>query len=1224
MLFAIKQNIIKKKEMMKKSFCTLILALLLVQILTFELNPPPDKEEIKNIVNPAYKSNWQDIKTELQREREFEDKGPENLTLSKNWDLRSYQTLRHLARCDAESIELIVGVEGLKNQTQALKKTILNEGGTITGTISTAEKVQAITVKVPIIYAYSFAERLQKNGLAKYVEPNLKAEAFFTPNDPYWPNQWGPKKIEAESAWDTMIGLSSILVAIVDTGIAYTHADLTTNYVSLGYDWVNEDANPMDDNGHGTHCAGIVAAQINNSIGIAGLAQVHIMTEKVLDSGGWGYYSWVSQGIIHATDQGAKIISMSLGGSSDSQALHDAVKYAYDHGVLIVAAAGNTATDEKHYPAAYDEVIAVTATDSSDNLASFSTFGDWVELAAPGVDIYSTYPSNSYTYMSGTSMACPHVTGVAALTWSLFTNYTRDQIRKLLRRSTDDLGETGFDRYYGYGRVNARRALQGLPEHDISISEWQHPHRVDPGQSVIFNVTVSNFGTKNETDISTQLFINETLTDSTTIAFLAVDSSANVSFPWTATTLGNYNVTCYIVPVPEENLTENNIASADMFVRPPVTLRVPDDFPTIREAVDKAGEGDTVSVGEGYYDEGQINIFKNNITLVADGNASLDGWRAVCVFNVFGDFVTIDGFDIRNCSAYGIKMKGYGNTLTNNKIIDNREPVDIYESNGCNISLNYVITHSGGFVINRCSNCTISKNTLIGNSNEGGFHIYFSFNNTISENNITGGILRIALEIYYSENNFILSNTVTENEYGLGLAASPNNILRNNVMANNTCNFCVWTEDVLAYPWQTVDDVDTSNTVDGKPIYYWIDVRDAIVPSDAGCVVLVYCENIKVENLTLKNNLHGIFLVNSSNIQIRFNNITNNNGFSWNPLCGGIGAVFDCSNITISQNKIKDNAFGIWLWASNSNCNVSLNNITGNALWGVALYESSNTIISLNNISNNEGGVSLSYSSNNTISLNNIIENEKYGMNNWLSPDNVIFHNNFANKGGQAYSYECVNKWDDGYPSGGNYWSDYAGVDANGDGIGDTPYIIDEKNIDQYPLIRPYEWPHDVGIANPSTSKTIVGQGYSVNISATIKNYGKQTETFNITFQVGLIKIQVQTITLTAGNSTPLILTWNTDGFDYGPYLLIVSLDTVSGEIYTVDNIFTVHVLVTIPGDISGDFNASLTDLVILAGAYGCKSGDVEWNPNADIDNNGKVGLSDLVILARNYGQSYP
>jgi thermitase len=499
------------------------------------------------------------------------------------WNFNDTSEWSKSAYMDGNKTRLIVGVNG-ENHTSflELEKTAAKHQAKIVNTVSIKGEVSAVVVELPLAWVTGFVEETRASGLASYIEPNMKVQAQFVPNDPYWSMQWGPQKIGADWAWNTTMGNHSVLVAVVDTGIDYTHPDLAANYAPLGYDWVNNDSDPKDDFGHGTHCAGIIAAVLNNSVGIAGVAQVRIMAEKVLDSSGWGYDDWVANGIINATDCGANIISMSLGGYGESELLHDAVKYAYDHGVLLIAAAGNDDTDMKSYPAAYDEVVAVAATDQYDNKAYFSNWGDWLELAAPGVDVYSTMPtyhvtmndwgySVNYSYMSGTSMACPHVAGVAALLWSLYPNKSRDWVRMWLRYTADDLGDPGFDIYYGYGRVNARKAFeQTPPTHDLIAYEWTTPPYIEPGALGIINATILNFGESNETSVSVRLLANGTLVNSTSIGFLAGGNSATISLAWNPTVEGLYNVTLYVVPVLNETSLENNVLWKYIYVGFPV------------------------------------------------------------------------------------------------------------------------------------------------------------------------------------------------------------------------------------------------------------------------------------------------------------------------------------------------------------------------------------------------------------------------------------------------------------------------------------------------------------------------------------------------------------------------------------------------------------------------------------------------------------------------------
>lgn len=476
------------------------------------------------------------------------------------WDFTKINEMRDLAYVDSDSAELVVGVRGLSSRDYAeLMELITKYEGEVVNKVSLGNSVdEAITVDVPLPSVAAFAEEAQAAQVSNYIEPNFKFKAHFVPNDPYWGTQWGPAKIEADYAWNITTGNSSVLVAVVDTGIDWNHSDLAANYVSLGYDWVYEDAYPMDDNGHGTHVAGIIAASINNELGIAGLAQVSIMAEKVLDWKGEGYEDDLANAILHAADQGANIISMSLGSSEESMLVRVAVMRAYSEGVLLVASAGNDATNARSYPAAYDEVIAVTATDQSDNPAWFTNYGEWVELSAPGVNIYSTLLNDNFGYKSGTSMATPHVSGVAALIWSLYPEETRDDIRNKLRDTADDLGEVGFDPYYGYGRVNAKKAVASL-EPNIAITDVSSQKTiVGQGFTVEIYVGIVNQGISPET-FNVTSYANETAiqTRSTTLSGV---SSTTLTFTWNTTTYakGNYTLSAYAWPVPNETEVVDN------------------------------------------------------------------------------------------------------------------------------------------------------------------------------------------------------------------------------------------------------------------------------------------------------------------------------------------------------------------------------------------------------------------------------------------------------------------------------------------------------------------------------------------------------------------------------------------------------------------------------------------------------------------------------------------
>ena len=307
---------------------------------------------------------------------------------------------------------------------------------------------------VPLGQASALIQKLSQNPNIQYAEQDFKAQALDVPNDPDYSLQWGLPKIFAPQAWDVTHGSANTLIAIDDTGIDGSHPDLAGKIVARANFTTDPDE---DNNGHGSHVAGIAAAETNNDIGVAGIGyDTKLLSVKVLDSTGSGYYSWIANGIMWSADNGAKVINLSLGGSSSSQTLQNAINYAVSKGVVVVAAAGNNGNSLPFYPAYYSNVISVAATDSNDKKASWSNYGSWVIMAAPGVNIYSTY-QGGYAYLSGTSMATPFVSGVAGLIWGLHPTWTESQVVSKLENSADKISGTGTS--WKYGRVDACNAV---------------------------------------------------------------------------------------------------------------------------------------------------------------------------------------------------------------------------------------------------------------------------------------------------------------------------------------------------------------------------------------------------------------------------------------------------------------------------------------------------------------------------------------------------------------------------------------------------------------------------------------------------------------------------------------------------------------------------------------------------------------------------------------------
>ncbi len=336
---------------------------------------------------------------------------------------------------------------------------------------------------------------LSRNPQVEFAEPNGYLHAFPNPNDPYDDTtcyatsggacltQWAWAKVNAYAAWDVTTGSSAVRVAVVDTGIDVGdptnlfpdltgHEDIVACQTPIIQSFVaGETGN--DDNGHGTHVAGTIGACTDNGVGVAGANwAVQLMGVKVLDYSGSGSLSAVASGIRWAADNGAKVINLSLGTSTPFKTLERAVNYAWNKGAVLACAAGNAGTSAKTYPAAYANCIAVAATDQNDVKADFSNYGaTWVDVAAPGVQILSTMQDQfdwcflcyaygyfeGYDALSGTSMATPHVAGLAALVWARGQCTTNACVRGKIESTADPIPGTGT--YWKYGRVNYQAAV---------------------------------------------------------------------------------------------------------------------------------------------------------------------------------------------------------------------------------------------------------------------------------------------------------------------------------------------------------------------------------------------------------------------------------------------------------------------------------------------------------------------------------------------------------------------------------------------------------------------------------------------------------------------------------------------------------------------------------------------------------------------------------------------
>ncbi|MFO0980198.1 MAG: S8 family peptidase [Planctomycetota bacterium] len=308
------------------------------------------------------------------------------------------------------------------------------------------------------------------------------ARVALTPDDPYYPSMWAPPRIKADRAWDITQGSASVVIAILDTGLDYSHVDLAANawtnageipangidddhngYVDdyHGYDFTYHDPEPNDVFGHGTGCAGIAAAVINNGEGVVGIGpRCALMGLKCARDDGYFFDDAVAPAFVYAADMGAKVTSNSYYGDGITPAQMDAINYAHAKGVLSVVAAGNDDRVAIYYPAGYDVSLAVGALETNDTKAWFSNYGTWVDVIAPGTSLVTTAVGNGYMGFAGTSGACPHVSGLAGLVFSQHPSFTADQVRAQIEQAAEPLIDPVIGRFTNYGVVNCERAVE--------------------------------------------------------------------------------------------------------------------------------------------------------------------------------------------------------------------------------------------------------------------------------------------------------------------------------------------------------------------------------------------------------------------------------------------------------------------------------------------------------------------------------------------------------------------------------------------------------------------------------------------------------------------------------------------------------------------------------------------------------------------------------------------
>jgi parallel beta-helix repeat protein len=610
------------------------------------------------------------------------------------------------------------------------------------------------------------------NSYVEFAEPNYVLNTCNLPNDPYFYQQWSLNQpndcdIDAPEAWDIETGDSKVIIAIIDTGVDHSHEDLSAslwinekedrnqngkfdNWPSseeingtygdidkidddgngfiddiIGWDFGGrirffDDNDPMDEYGHGTHCAGIASASTDNGIGIAGVAwNCSIMSIKVVGRNEI-QMSDVARGIVYAADNNASVISMSLGTPVPLFLLRSTVRYAYQKGVTLVAAAGNFNTDLKLFPAAYNEVIAVAATNNYDDKASFSSYGDWVDVAAPGDEIYSTFLNNSYVNFSGTSMSTPMVAGLAALIKSKNDDITPDKIREIINYSSDRVDPT-FQ--IQRGRINARNALlRGTGNSKAIINSPSHGAEVKG----VFEIKGSAYGDGFKNFI---VEYSKGKKPDNSIWIEIINSTISVQNDLLCTlNTDNMDEGIYIIRLKVICNDGEYFDTIWTIVNNDKNEYVVDDdgeadYNLIQDAIYDSGNGDIIRVRNGLYYE-NLKIFKSIELIGEDKNiTTIDGMNKGHVVYVQANNVKISGFKITNSTfllCCGILLFNSQNcTITSNIIHNNSLGLKLKSSKKNHIIKNYFLDNIVGIRLVKRSNINlISKNNLISNRNK--------------------------------------------------------------------------------------------------------------------------------------------------------------------------------------------------------------------------------------------------------------------------------------------------------------------------------------------------------------------------------------------------------------------------------------------------------------------------------------------------------------------------
>ncbi len=812
-------------------------------------------------------------------------------------------------------------------------------------------------------------------------EPNYLMDFQDIPDDPGYDSLWGMPTIDAPEAWGINTGNEEVVVAVVDTGIDYNHPDLENNIWTSedghhGYNAVNDSYYPMDDYGHGTHVAGTIGAVGDNNQGVVGVNwNVSLMGVKIGGSSGLTTANAIAglEYVLERKKDGENIIatSNSWGSGGYSEILYEAIEQHQEEGISFVAAAGNAGADSDKtpfYPANYDltNIVSVAATEGGDELASFSNYGEHsVHVGAPGVDINSTVLNGKYGYASGTSMATPHVTGLMALLKSHNSSYNHTQLKNVILSSADHL-ESLQNLTLTEGRINANQALQLSPDPN-NIRFWVHRPTSE-----------ASWGESSPISISLNDGVNPILGANVSVEFntgedtvyLEDDGSGGdqpgdgyYTGEWTPRTLGEVNLTITAKLDDNRKLTKT------------LTIEVEGDSSiALLKSEKNVLRGNEAT--DTYYG---ISLYTSKSNEITDNLVKNNTYAGLRLHESKNNELTNQ--TVSN-SEYGLLLRGSdANSISNSIISDTNMGMMIQNSKDNTLCNNDVSNNFYGIVSENSIENTIIENEIFDN----GFYgmIYYQSRKNKIENNIVESNGFYGIYLIGAENNTLTKNTISNHFYGVLLSDADSNELAKNTLTYNLIGIYLGNSELVTltentmfgggiYMWGlsiehwNTHSIDTSNTVNGDPVYYWKNKSGGTVSQDAGQVILANCEKVIVKNLDIRGGSVGILAGFSSNSTFKDNIVTNS---SWE---------------------------GITLFESDGNI-LENNNASENRFPGFALFESKGNKFTKNTASNNSYGVITFESNDNTLTQNKATSNKREGITLQASDGNRL-NNNLASR----------------------------------------------------------------------------------------------------------------------------------------------------------------------------------------------------------------------------------